>query len=1078
MKFQQRLMMLSSVSGLTLVFLLLLHSPGVMHVPSGHPVTRHRRALSIDYEFDSSQWTSSLQNQQHCDEEVNTDIETTDNSTIFTLDLPEKTNYKTYNNKQYKMHHPSVKEKEEKINIIILPHSHVDAGWLQTVEEYYVNHVKGILNNMVKKLSTYKDMTFVWAETVFLSMWWNELDDDVKHQVRRLIQRGQLEIALGGWVMSDEASTHYPSVIDQLMEGHQWVLENLHTKPVNSWSIDPFGHSGTMPYLWKQAGMENMVIQRVHQAIKATLASQKALEFNWRQNWDFRGSSDILCHIMPYIYYGMQYTCGPNTKICAMYDYGKPKSLKEQPTGREITKENIARQARYLYDQYKMKAGLYRYNTVLVPVGDDFRFDTSLEWDTHYHNYKKVMDYINNEDWNMTIQFGTLKDYFRLLRDEELKRSKSVDDNIPVLKGDFFPYSDQNSDYWTGYFSTRPFHKQLSRDIEDNLRAADILSLLSNSQCKKYGIDFERHHDVARKLQEVRRNLGLFLHHDAITGTAKPHVVEDYEYKLLKAFNSSQSVIGITLQNLLTNCEFDDPVILSGEKFRKGPDNVPGRYTVTATKRGTKLVYFNPAAQARTEMVTLLVDSVDIAIKNSKNLNIPFQINPVFKLTTNIHQSKFEIVFLLEIPPFAIETLTLFKVGSSTFGYFASVETFSSDQVQLNKNMKFKIKSYKNLPKNIYVENDYLKASFNNKGMLDKLQDKNSGVLNKVEIKFMSYNSDGSGAYIFYPSGEAMGIFDELVPYIRVIKGLFMEQVQVVYENLYHSITVYDTSSIQGQGLHVENKLDMRSKDMSDKEVIMRINSDVKNADGTFYTDQNGYQLIGRKTDFKRRIETNYYPITTMGILEDSFRRLILHTKQSHGVASLHQGSLEVMLDRKVLSDDSRGLGEGVFDNRLTISNFILQIEHKLSVFPVKNFKFAFPSLVSSVVNECLQQPIQTFFTTVRNDVLQSQFHPLSRSVPCDISVVSMKNLVTSDLEYNGSSLIIHRKKFDCNYPKGEVQCTVRNSFPVLSTLFPNISLSSVRETTLTHLHRKSDVPLEKELAIHPMELKSFILDL
>ncbi|XP_045167859.2 alpha-mannosidase 2-like [Mercenaria mercenaria] len=1075
MKFQQRLMMLSSAASLTLVFLLLLYSPGVMHVPRGHPATRHRRALSIDYDFDSNQWTPALQNPQ-CMENV--DVKQLDTSTIFTQNLPEQTNYKIYKNNQYKLQHPNIKGVAEKINVIILPHSHVDAGWLQTIEEYYVNHVKGILNNMVKKLNTYKDMTFVWAETVFLSMWWNELDDDVKHQVRRLIQRGQLEIALGGWVMSDEASTHYPSVIDQLMEGHQWVSENLHTKPVNSWAIDPFGHSGTMPYLWKQAGMENMVIQRVHQAIKATLASQKALEFNWRQNWDFSGSSDILCHIMPYVYYGMQYTCGPDKQICAMYDYGKPKSLKEQPTGREITKQNIATQAKYLYEQYKMKAGLYKYNTVLVPVGDDFRFDTSLEWDTHYHNYKKVMDYINNQNWNMSIQFGTLKDYFRLLRDEEFRKSKGIYDSFPVLKGDFFPYSDQNSEYWTGYFSTRPFHKQLSRDIEDNLRAADILSTLAYSQCKKYGIDFERHHDVASQLQEVRRNLGLFLHHDAITGTAKPHVVEDYENKLLKAFNLSQNVISITAQNLLTDCEHDDPVILSPEKFRTDAHSPLRRYTVTVTKRGTKLIYFNPLAQERTEMVTLIVDSFNIEIKNSQHIYIPFQINPVFTSTTNIHQTQFEIVFQLEIPAFGLETYTLYKVDRNVYGYWSTVETFNLEPVQNQENMKFKLKNYRKVHKNSYIENEFIKANFDRKGMLNKVYDKTVGIYNEVELDFMSYSSEGSGAYIFYPSGEAVGILEEIVPNIRVIKGLFMEQIQVVYKNLYHSITVFDTPSTQGQGLHVENKIDMRSKVMSDNEVIMRINSDVKNSDGSFYTDQNGYQLIGRKTNFNRRIETNYYPITTMVVLEDSVKRVTLHSKQSHGAASLHQGSIEVMLDRKVLSDDNRGLGEGVFDNRPTISNFILQFEHKSSAVPVNNYHIAFPSLVSSVINECLQQPVQTLFTTVRNDVFLPKIHPKSQSIPCDVSVVSLKNLVTSDLVYSGSSLIIHRKKFDCNFPTAGLQCSITSTNPTLSSLLPNISISSVRETTLTHLHRKSNVLLEKELAIPTMEMMSFLLDL
>ena len=51
--------------------------------------------------------------------------------------------------------------------------------------------------------------------------------------------------------MADEATTHYVSDLDQLSQGHRWVMEHLKTKLVNSWAIDTFGHSGTMPYLWE-----------------------------------------------------------------------------------------------------------------------------------------------------------------------------------------------------------------------------------------------------------------------------------------------------------------------------------------------------------------------------------------------------------------------------------------------------------------------------------------------------------------------------------------------------------------------------------------------------------------------------------------------------------------------------------------------------------------------------------------------------------------------------------------------------------------------------------------------------------
>lgn len=102
-----------------------------------------------------------------------------------------------------------------------------------------------------------------------------------------MIQRGQLEIVNGGWVMPDEANSHWVNLAWQLTEGHHWLNKNLNMTdfPVAGWSIDPFGLSPTTALIYKQAGLKNLVIQRVHYSLKKQLAMDKNLEFRWRQLW-------------------------------------------------------------------------------------------------------------------------------------------------------------------------------------------------------------------------------------------------------------------------------------------------------------------------------------------------------------------------------------------------------------------------------------------------------------------------------------------------------------------------------------------------------------------------------------------------------------------------------------------------------------------------------------------------------------------------------------------------------------------------------------------------------------------------
>lgn len=155
-------------------------------------------------------------------------------------------------------------------------------------------------------------MSFIWAETSFFSAWWNILQsEDGKEAIKTLLDNGQLEIVTGGWVMNDEATTHYSAMIAQMVDGHEFLKHNLNYTPRYGWAIDPFGASPTMAFLLKKMGFKGMVIQRVHYSIKKYLAQHKMLEFNWRQFWESSQNtgSDIMCHIEPFYSYDVSYHC-------------------------------------------------------------------------------------------------------------------------------------------------------------------------------------------------------------------------------------------------------------------------------------------------------------------------------------------------------------------------------------------------------------------------------------------------------------------------------------------------------------------------------------------------------------------------------------------------------------------------------------------------------------------------------------------------------------------------------------------------------------------------------------------------
>ncbi|KAF2308644.1 hypothetical protein GH714_011686 [Hevea brasiliensis] len=395
----------------------------------------------------------------------------------------------------------------EKLKVFVMPHSHNDPGWKLTVDEYYERQSRHILDTIVETLSKDGRRRFIWEEMSYLERWWRDAAEDKRESFTNLLKNGQLEIVGGGWVMNDEANSHYFAIIEQIAEGNMWLNDTIGVVPKNSWAIDPFGYSATMAYLLRRMGFENMLIQRTHMRV-----------------------------------HGFYY------EMC-------PWGL--HPV--ETSLENVQERAQTLLDQYRKKSTLYRTNTLLVPLGDDFRYISVDEAEAQFRNYQKLFDYINsNPSLNAEVKFGTLEEYFQTVHEEADRINYSRPGEagsgqiggFPSLSGDFFTYSDRQQDYWSGYYVSRPFFKAVDRVLEQTLRATEMMMALllgycQRVQCEKLATGF------GYKLTAARRNLALFQHHDGVTGTAKDHVVRDYGIRMHTSLHDLQIFMSKAIEVLL-----------------------------------------------------------------------------------------------------------------------------------------------------------------------------------------------------------------------------------------------------------------------------------------------------------------------------------------------------------------------------------------------------------------------------------------------------------------------------------------------------------------------------------------------
>ncbi|KAF5435339.1 alpha-mannosidase [Candidatus Methanophagaceae archaeon] len=143
----------------------------------------------------------------------------------------------------------TAKKREEKDTIYLMPHTHYDAIWAFTKEDYFHINMVLILKEVVELIekTNYKftiEQTFLLAEL-------EKRYPEVFAKVAKYIKEGKIEIADGEYLMADTMLPEGETLIREVLEGKRYVKEKFGVDVPVMWQADSFGLNAQLPQMYK-----------------------------------------------------------------------------------------------------------------------------------------------------------------------------------------------------------------------------------------------------------------------------------------------------------------------------------------------------------------------------------------------------------------------------------------------------------------------------------------------------------------------------------------------------------------------------------------------------------------------------------------------------------------------------------------------------------------------------------------------------------------------------------------------------------------------------------------------------------
>ncbi|EFX74192.1 hypothetical protein DAPPUDRAFT_324586 [Daphnia pulex] len=904
------------------------------------------------------------------------------------------------------------------------PHTHDDAGWLKTVDQYYYGArsqiqeagVQYIIDSVVDELKDHPDRrlvkkflhlsTWKWP---FFTRWWQEQTETTKALVRTLVNEGRLEFINGGWCMNDEATAHYVDIIDQMSFGLITLNDTFGEcgRPRISWQIDPFGHSREQASLFAQMGYDGLFFGRLDHEDKKERMAKKTMEMVWSGS-DSLGTQASLFTAVNYNLYQ------PPPGFC--FDiYCNDEPIIDDPRSKDY---NVEKRVTDFLNYCQEQANAYATDSILLTMGSDFHYQDANVW---FKNMDKLIKYANERQATgsrFNLFYSTPSCYTKALNDHAK--------TWPSKTGDFFPYGSDAHAYWTGYFTSRPASKYMIRQGSNLMQS-----------CKQMDAALVRQGVATNQVGELftmKDAMGIMQHHDAVTGTEKQHVAEDYALLLHKgvvecqkiqtAYYEKELVIGNQVLPKVSYCQLNVSQCDPTEKNNRFVVNI-----------------YNSMARSVDKYVRVPVASGTIfQVHDPQGNVVASQTVPIAEyvksLPGRVSSATVELVFLAsQLPP----------LGSKS--YYVQPGTSKDEHEPQNK---FAISNEK-----VSVEIDDVR------GLIKSVTV--NGKTTELKQEFLWYPSKSgdnsvadkraSGAYIFRPDSDGAFAIPSSGITTTTYSGELVEEVHQIYNPwVAQTIRLY-----KGQE-HVE--LDwvvgpIPVEDGTGKEIINRVTTSIASS-GMFYTDANGRQTLERRFNIRdsypytvtEPIAANYYPVNSHAYIKDAVgNQVTMLVDRPQGGSSLHNGELELMVHRRCLYDDAFGVGEALNETAYG-DGLVVRGTH----FLILGDKTNSMKMARSLSHELYKQPQISFIPTSLSfsewsALYKTQQQSLSRTLPVNV------NLLTLETLNQGKYLM----RLEHIYDVGEDSILSQPATVSIEGLFPGFTVTSSEETMLGGNQFKKD---------------------